>query len=181
MAQQKIITVPNKILKQKSKPVKKIDKKIKEIIKNLKDTVKDTSDPEGIGLSAVQINKLVRIFIAKINNHFEIFINPKITFSKKTLAQILPKKKLLFEGCLSVPKIYGFIDRPYQIQVEWKNEKDKIKKQTFKGKESICLQHEIDHLNGILFVEKVFGQNSKLYKLTRDEKDKDVFEEIEVE
>ncbi len=180
MAQQKIIIVPNKVLKQKSKPVKKIDKKTKDIIKDLKDTVKSASDPEGIGLSAVQINKLVRIFIAKINNHFEIFINPKITFSKKTLTQILPKKKHFFEGCLSVPKIYGFIDRPYQIQVEWKDENGKTKKQTFKGKESICLQHEIDHLNGILFVERVLEQNNKLYKLIKDENDKDVFEEIEV-
>jgi len=181
MAQQKIITIPNKVLKQKSKPVKKIDKKIREIIKDLKDTIKNSSDPEGIGLSAVQINKLVRIFIAKINNHFEIFINPKLTLSKKTITQMLPKKDLFFEGCLSIPKIYGFVDRPYQIQVEWENEEGKTKKQTFKGKESICLQHETDHLNGILFIERALKQNNKLYKLTKDEKDKDIFEEIKIE
>ena len=181
MAQQKVITVPNKVLKQKSKLVKKIDKKTKEIIKDLRDTVKGASDPEGIGLSAIQINKPVRIFIAKINDHFEIFINPKITFSKKTLTQMLPKKKLFFEGCLSVPKIYGFIDRPYQIQAKWEDEKGKIKEQIFKGKESICIQHETDHLNGILFVERVLEQNNKLYKLIKDKNDEDVFEEIEVE
>jgi len=103
MAQQKVITVPNKILKQKSKLVKKIDKKTKEIIKDLRDTVKDASDPEGIGLSAIQINKPVRIFIAKINDHFEIFINPKITFSKKPLLRCFLKRNF------SLKAVYLFL------------------------------------------------------------------------
>ncbi len=178
--QQKIITVPNPILKEKSKPVKKIDKKIRQIIKDLKETVRKASDPEGLGLSAVQINKPVRIFIAKVNNNFEIFINPKIKPSQKTLTQILPKKKLFFEGCLSVPKIYGFVDRPYQIQIEWQDEEGKKQQGIFKAKEAICLQHEMDHLNGILFIERILEQKGKLYKLTKDEKNKEIFKEIEI-
>ncbi len=178
--QQKIITVPNPILKEKSKPVKKIDKKIRQIIKDLKETVRKASDPEGLGLSAVQINKPVRIFIAKVNNNFEVFINPKITPSRRTLTQMLPKKKLFFEGCLSVPKIYGFVDRPYQIQIEWQDEEGKKHQENFKDKEAICLQHEMDHLNGILFIERILEQKGKLYKLTKDKKNKEIFKEIEI-
>jgi len=180
MAQQKIITVPNPVLKEKSKPVKEIDKKIRQIIKDLKETVRKASDPEGLGLSAVQINKPVRIFIAKVNNNFEVFINPKITPSRRTLTQMLPKKKLFFEGCLSVPKIYGFVDRPYQIQIEWQDEEGKKHQENLKDKEAICLQHEMDHLNGILFIERILEQKGKLYKLTKDKSNKESFREIEI-
>ncbi len=178
--QQKIITVPNPVLKEKSKPVKEINKKIREIIQDLKDTVKKASEPEGIGLSAVQINKLLRIFVAKVDNKFEVFINPKIKPSQKTLTQVLPKKKLFFEGCLSIPKIYGFVDRPYQIQIEWQNEEGKKHKGNFKGKEAVCLQHELDHLNGILFTERVLKQGGKLYEVSKDKRNRESFREIEI-
>ncbi len=178
MDKQKVITVPNPKLRQRSKTVKKIDNKIKKTIKNLLDTVKAASDPEGIGLSAIQINQPVRIFVVKIEDKFEVFINPKIIPFKKTLTQILPKEKLFFEGCLSVPKIYGFVDRPYKIKINWQDEKGKKHKKTFSFKKAICLQHEMDHLNGILFTERILEQKGKLYHLTKDKNKKEIFEEI---
>jgi len=183
MAVRKIITTNNKNLKIKSKPVNLksgIDKKTQNVIKDLLDTVKAASDPEGIGLSAIQINYPVRIFIAKIKDQFEVFINPVIkSFSKKRLSQVLPKKKLFFEGCLSVPKIYGFVDRPYQIVIEWQTPEGKTKKAKFCHREAICLQHEFDHLDGILFVQRVLEQDGKLFQLKKQD-DKEEFEEIEL-
>jgi len=161
----KIITVPNSLLRQKSKSVDKIDKKIKKIIDDLLTTVKKTTDPEGLGLSAIQIGQPVRIFVAKVNNNFEVFINPTINFfSKKKLSQALPKEKLLFEGCLSVPQIYGFIDRPFEIQITWQNEKGNQKTRKFKDKLAVCLQHEFDHLEGILFTDRLLQQKEKIYQ-----------------
>jgi len=181
MAVRKIITIPNPLLRQKSKPVGKIDKKIKKVIGNLLETVKNASEPEGLGLSAIQIAQPSRIFVAKTGKNFSVFINPKITFaSKETLKDILKKEQQFFEGCLSLPHIYGFVDRPYQIKLEWLGEKGQKKSQSFKNRSAICLQHELDHLNGILFVDRILKQKGKIYELKKDKKGKDFFEKVEL-
>ncbi len=178
---QKIIIVPNSLLRQKSKPVKKIDKKIKKVIADLLETVKNASEPEGLGLSAIQIGQPLRIFVAKTKKDFEVFINPQITFaSKETLKKVLKKEEQFFEGCLSLPNIYGFVNRPYQIKIEWQNEKGQKKSQSFKNRPAICLQHELDHLNGVLFIDHLLKQKGKIYELKKDKKGKDFFEEVEL-
>jgi len=178
---QKIITVPHKLLRQKSEPVGKIDKKIKKIIDDLLITVKEASDPEGLGLSAIQIGQPVRIFVAKIGRNFEVFINPEIKFySKKKLKGILPKEKLLFEGCLSVPRIYGFVNRPFEIQISWQDEKGQKKTKRFKDKLSVCIQHEFDHLEGLLFTDRLLKEKGRIYELKKDEKGEDYFEEVSI-
>jgi len=153
MAVRKIITLPNPHLREKSKPVVlpevagQWDKKITEIITDLLDTVQATKDPEGVGLSAVQIDKLVRIFVVKIatplgsqerggKNNFEVFINPEITnFSKKMLSCSTDKKlKQIMEGCLSIPDLYGFVNRPIKIKISWIDIKGVKKSATFEGK-----------------------------------------------
>ena len=177
----KIITIPNPLLRQKSKPVGKIDKKIEKVIADLLETVKNTSEPKGLGLSAVQINQPLRIFVAKTGKNFGIFINPKITFSsKETLKKVLKKEQQFFEGCLSVPRIYGFVNRPYQIKFEWLDEKGKKKSQSFKDRLAICLQHELDHLDGILFIDRLVKQKGKIYELKKNQKGEDLFEEVEL-
>jgi len=178
---QKILTVPNPLLRQKSKKVAKVDKKIQKIIADLLETVKNVSEPEGLGLSAVQIGQPSRIFVAKTKKDFEVFINPKIIeASKENLSEVLKKEKLFFEGCLSVPQIYGFVDRPYQIKLEWQDEKGQKKVKEFKNKLSVCLQHEVDHLEGILFIDRLLKQKGKIYELKKDKKNKEVFEEVEL-
>ena len=177
----KIITVPHPLLRQKSKKVATVDKKIKKIIADLLETVKSASEPKGLGLSAVQIGQPFRLFVAKTKKDFEVFINPEIIFtSKETLKKVLKKEEQFFEGCLSVPQIYGFVDRPYQIKLEWQNEKGQKKSQSFKNRLAICLQHELDHLNGLLFIDRLLKQKGKIYELKKDKKGKDFFEEVEL-
>lgn len=176
----KILTVPNPILRQKSKKVNKIDKKIKIIIQDLLETVKNASKPEGLGLSAIQINQPVRIFVTKTKKDFEVFINPKIIeVSDKKLSQVLSKNKQFFEGCLSLPEIYGFVDRPYQIKLEWQDEKNQKKTRLFTNKLSVCIQHEFDHLEGILFTDHILKQKGKIFELKKDDDGQEVFEEMQ--
>ena len=181
MAIQKILTVPNPLLHQKSKPVNLlVSKKVKKIIQDLLETVKNASEPAGLGLSAIQIGKPVRIFVAKIGKKFEVFINPKIiAHSKETLTQILKKDQLFFEGCLSLPGIYGFVDRPYQVKIEWQDLQGKKHFKKLVNKESVCVQHELDHLNGILFTQRILKQKGKIYQLKK-QKGKEVFEEFTI-
>jgi peptide deformylase len=177
----KILTVPNPLLRQKSKKVAKVDKKIQKVITDLLETVKNASEPTGLGLSAVQIGQPMRIFVAKTKNNFEVFINPQIVFaSKETLKKVLKKEQRFFEGCLSVPQVYGFVDRPYQIKLEWLDEKGRKHSRQFTNRNSVCLQHEFDHLEGILFIDRILQQKGKVYQLEKDSKGKEVFEEVEL-
>ncbi|MCJ7829476.1 peptide deformylase [Patescibacteria group bacterium] len=184
----KILTVPNPLLRQKSKAVIHVDKKIKKIIIDLLETVKNASEPAGLGLSAVQIGQPVRIFVAKTKKDFEVFINPQVVeVSKETLKKVLKKEQQFFEGCLSVPQIYGFVDRPYEIKLEWLDEKGQKHSRNFTNRDSVCLQHELDHLEGILFIDRLLkqkdspdGEASKIYELKKDKEGKEVFEEVEL-
>ena len=102
-----------------------------------------------------------------------------IKASEKKLSQFLPKNKQFFEGCLSLPEIYGFVDRPYQIKLAWENENGQKKTRVFTNKIGICLQHELDHLNGVLFTDWILKQKGKIYELKKDDKGQEVFEEME--
>lgn len=186
---QKIITVPNPLLRQKSKKVAKVDKKIQKVIADLLETVKNASEPSGLGLSAVQIGQPFRIFVARLDSarqaktkkDFEVFINPQaVKVSKETLKKVLQKEQQFFEGCLSVPQIYGFVDRPYQIKLEWQDETGKKHVRDFKNRFSVCLQHELDHLNGVLFIDRLLQQKGKIYELKKDKKGKEVFTEVKL-
>lgn len=182
MVIKKVITVPNPILRQKSKPVKKIDKKVKNLIKNLKNTLEASKEPKGVGLSAPQIGVSKRVTVIKRVDRVEAFINPKIiSSSKKTLKDVLPEDKRSFEGCLSAPGIWAFVNRPAKVKVSYLDEEGKKKTEKFTGQASICIQHEIDHLNGVLFVDRALKQGSKLYKQEKDEEGKIVFVELEIE
>ncbi len=178
---QKIVIVPNPLLRQKSKQVRKIDKKIKKVIVDLLETVKKASEPEGLGLSAIQIGQTLRIFVAKVGKNFEVFVNPKIiSASKKTLKDVLKKEQQFFEGCLSIPGIYGFVNRPYKIKLEWQDEKGKKKAKEFKNQIAVCLQHELDHLNGILFTDRILKQKGKIYELKGNKKNDSLFKEVDL-
>lgn len=181
----KIITVPNPLLRRKSKPVNLPvggDKKIRNLVNELIKTAKAAEEPRGVGLSAVQIGKPVRIFVAKKGEKFVPFINPKITWrSKKLLSQTLEKERLFLEGCLSVPGYYGFVNRPSAIKLKWQDLEGKVHQQKFKGKESTYIQHEHDHLNGILFVDRILEQEDKIYKSDRDREGKEILREINFE
>lgn len=181
MAIKKIITAPESLLRQKSKPVKKIDRKIKSLVKNLVDTAAAAKEPRGVGLSAIQIKKPIRVFVIKKGKRFVPFVNPKIVWqSKKSFSQVLDQEKLFLEGCLSIPGFYGFVDRPYSVKLAWQDIKGRACQEKFSDRQSAYVQHELDHLNGILFIDRILSQKGKLFKLEKDKKGEPAMVEVEV-
>ena len=145
----KILFVPNPILRRKSNHLKKITSTELDIAKKMIDIMLKAP---GVGLAANQIGILKQIITLNIpdkkegkDNVYALF-NPKIiSFSRK--------KILMEEGCLSLPKQYAEIERPEEIEIEYFNNKNERIIQRKKGFEARVLQHEIDHLHGILFVD----------------------------
>ncbi len=117
----------------------------KKIIAHLKETLKNTKN--GIGLAANQIGYTKRIFYVKLTDFEKIFINPEITSQSKN-------KALLEEGCLSVPNKIGQVERFKKLIVKARDESGKKFKLKAKGLLAHVIQHEIDHLNGIIYVTK---------------------------
>ena len=143
-----ILTIPDQRLKNKSSEVKLFDINLKKIVKDMFDTLNDSGN--GIGLAAPQVGVKKRIVIVdlKENNKSSpvIFINPVIVKESR-------EREVNEEGCLSIPGYYAEVERAKEVDVEWYDlEGEKITK-TFSGLFSICIQHEIDHLDGILFID----------------------------
>ena len=171
MAIRKIVTVPDPVLDKKTEEVKEINDEIKEIIRDLKDTLENAEEPEGAGLSANQMGVsksicAVRNYLPETDafgeNIFEefILINPEITKKSK-------ETDIEYEGCLSIPDVYGKVERPARIKVTALTLSGDIIKLKAEGFFARVIQHEIDHLNGILFTSKVTGKT-----LTEEEFDK---------
>lgn len=164
----KIITAPSPILRKKSKEIKKVDKKLLKLIEEMKETLKLKVDPQGVGLSAPQVGKNIQLFISnelRGGTDFQIYINPKII--KHSQEKILGKgQKPDLEGCLSVPNIYGPVPRYKQIVLQYQT---LVENQLVKKKETLLYtharvaQHEIDHLQGILFTDYIIKNQSAAY------------------
>ncbi len=173
----KILLSSDPVLRQKSKAVGKIDKKIKDLIKDLKDTLAVQKDPEGVGLAAPQIGKNLRVFVAKYKSFDKVVINPeivKIEYSKKGE----PKKKAdkeILEGCLSLPYYYGPLKRAPKVTIKYMDESGKNLIESFEGFHAQIVLHEIDHLEGILFIDHLLEEHQPLYKIEGDE-----WEEVEL-
>lgn len=183
MAIQKILTVPNPILRQKSKPVGKIDKKIKNLVAQMVQFLKTGAEGKqmGLGLSAPQIGKLLRIIVvwSKSSRRCLPMINPKIIWKSKRTRLGIPESKNPYEGCLSVPNIWGKVRRHSVIKVLYQTPANQRVIRKFRGLNGVVIQHEIDHLEGILFIDRILEQKGKLYKLVKDKEGKDVFVEVE--
>jgi len=174
-----IITPPDSRLRTKSKSITKIDKRIKGIIQDLKDTLSAQVDPEGVGLAAVQIGKNEQIFLMRFSakdakSHGEterekIVINPKIISIDKLTKLEQKSKKEILEGCLSIPHYYGPLVRSGKVTLEYMDESGKTKTQTFTGFPAQVVLHEVDHLNGVLFIDRLLEQGKKLYEHTADD------------
>jgi len=169
-----IVPVTDPVLRKKSKPVEKVDKKIKLLIKDLKDTLKAQKDPKGVGLAACQIGKNLRVFAIKPKKEIKIIINPEVISVSKDKNIPSPKKNVL-EGCLSLPHYYGPLKRPKKIEISFLDEDGKKTRETFEGFPAHIIQHEIDHLEGVIFIDKLLKKNLPLFKHTRGE-----WEEIEL-
>lgn len=177
---QKIVPSTDPKLRVPSKPVEKIDKKIKAIIQDLKDTLEVQTDPEGVGLAAPQIGKNVRIFYANYKNFKRLVINPEVVNISRVKKIYKTKHEdhhhEILEGCLSLPNYYGPLKRAESVTIKYLNEKGEEKEETFKGFNAQIILHEVDHLDGILFVDHLLEQKKRLYRL--DENDE--WEEVEL-
>ena len=172
----KILQSKDPLLRQDAKKVAKVDKKILGVIKDLKDTLKVQKEPEGVGLAAPQIGKSLRIFVADYKNFQRVIINPEILeISKSKTEDNKKSKKEILEGCLSLPYYYGPLKRAARIKVKYLNEKGEEVIEIFEGFDAQIILHEIDHLNGILFVDHILEEKKPLYKVEGDE-----WEEVEL-
>jgi len=194
-----IVSAPNPVLSQSAKKVSKIDAKILKFIDEMKQSLLSARDPIGVGLAAPQTGRSLQIFIAKPNEKSPIlvFINPVIEKfldtptqekreSKQSEKTARAKEKagidknIQLEGCLSLKDIWGEVKRHPGVLLSYQDEKGKSHSQNFSGFMATIIQHEEDHLNGILFPKRVLEQKNHLYKSRKDENNEDVFEEIEI-
>lgn len=164
----KILSVTDPILRKKSKPVKKIDKKVLSLIADLKDTLVVQENPQGVGLAASQIGKNFRVFAMKPKDKIKIIINPVIVSISKQKEKSKDENKIM-EGCLSLPHFYGPLKRPQEIKIKYLTEKGEKRTEVFKDFPALIVQHEIDHLDGIIFVDRLLEKKKPLYELKGDE------------
>jgi peptide deformylase len=171
MAVVPIKIVPDKVLNKKCQKVKKFDKETKDLAKDLMDTLLDAKDPEGAGLAAPQIGILKRMCI--VRDFLPDPVDPKNTISQELLLinpRIISKSneiELDWEGCLSIPDTYGKVERSKKIKLKAQDVDGNDIKMNTTGFLARVIQHEIDHLDGILFTSKIVGQT-----LTEEEIDK---------
>ena len=148
MAIKKIITEPNKILRQVSQSVKSVGKEEQKIMDDMLDTMYQAN---GIGLAAIQIGIPKRIIVMDIAKKEDernpmYFVNPVVTKKDNNFSTYE-------EGCLSVPDQFAEVDRPSQCVVEYLDYNGNKKTLNASGLLSTCIQHEMDHLEGILFID----------------------------
>lgn len=142
----------NTILRAKSEAVKVIDAKLLEYIQEMKHAMRKE---KGVGLAAPQVGRNIRVIVAEIGgNRVMGMINPVITFMSEE------KNQDDEEGCLSVPGKFGKVWRSTTIIVEYIDEKKQKQKRKLVGFDARVIQHEIDHLDGILFVDRMTKEDS---------------------
>ena len=169
MSQRKIVIEPDPILRKKSENLEKVDDELRALLDDMLDTMYAAP---GIGLAAVQIGILKRLIVIDISKDKEkknplFLINPEIISRSK-------KTSIYEEGCLSLPGHYAEIERPESCIVEYLNYDGKQSTLKADGILSTCLQHEIDHLNGVLFIDYLskLKRNIMIKKVTKSSKSK---------
>jgi len=150
MALRDIIILPDKRLREKSEPVKAVDAQVRALVDDMFDTMYKAP---GVGLAAIQIGiprRIVTVDTAKKDEpkNPQVFINPEIVWSSE-------EKNTYEEGCLSIPEYYEEVERPAAVTVKYLDLDGKKQEVEATGLLATCLQHEIDHLDGVLFVDHI--------------------------
>ena len=148
MSQRKIVIEPDPILRKKSEPLEKVDDELRALLDDMLETMYAAP---GIGLAAVQVGVLKRLIVIDITKDKEkknplFLVNPVITFKSN-------KTSTYEEGCLSLPGHFAEIERPSECQIKFTDYYGKDKELRAEGLLSTCIQHEVDHLNGVLFID----------------------------
>src|SRR3954451_12069610 len=153
MALRPIFETPDPILRQISKPVETFDGELKTLVADMFETMYAAP---GIGLAAVQVGVPIRLLVIDLQEPQEeggdpvrdprVFINPEILWHSDDEVPYT-------EGCLSVPEQYAEVMRPDKIRAKWQDQKGMTYEEEIGGLLAVCLQHEMDHLNGVLFID----------------------------
>jgi peptide deformylase len=169
-----IVEVPDPRLRQISKPVEQVDDDLRRLIDDMFETMYAAP---GIGLAAIQVGVPKRVLVIDLQEQEtedgepvrdpRVFINPEIL---ETSDHDVPYN----EGCLSVPEMYAEVDRPDRIRARWLDRDGTKREEEITGLLAVCLQHEMDHLNGILFIDHLSRLKremllKKLAKLRREQ------------
>ncbi len=175
MAIREIITVPNPLLKQVSKSVEKVDDALRALMDDMLETMYEAP---GIGLAAIQIGEPIRVIVMDLQEKPEdapedaepvknprYFVNPEIIWKSE---DTLPYE----EGCLSIPEIYDEVQRPAHVKIRYLNYQGEQVEEDAEGLYAVCIQHEMDHLEGVLFIDHLSKLKrdravTKVKKLTR--------------
>ncbi|MBA4013367.1 MAG: peptide deformylase [Phenylobacterium sp.] len=148
MAIREILVVPNPVLKLVSQPVAKVDDELRALMDDMLETMYDAP---GIGLAAIQIGVPKRVIVMDISGPDDekaprYFVNPEIVWSSEDTA---PYE----EGCLSIPDIYDEVERPARVKLKYLNYQGEEVIEDADGLFAVCIQHEMDHLEGVLFID----------------------------
>jgi peptide deformylase len=157
MANLEILTIPDPVLRKKSAPVERIDDATRRFMDEM---LKTMYDAPGIGLAAVQVGEPRRIITIDVAREEEaknplFLVNPEIVWSSED------ERSKYEEGCLSIPDYYAEVERPAKVRVRYLDYDGKQQERELEGLLATCVQHEVDHLNGVLFIDY-------LSKLKRD-------------
>ena len=148
MTIREILVVPNPALKQVSKPVDLVTDELRALMDDMLETMYDAP---GIGLAAIQIGVPKRVIVMDLSRDDEekqprFYVNPEILWASEETA---PYE----EGCLSVPEIYDEVERPARVKLRYLNYQGEQVEEDAEGLFSVCIQHEMDHLDGVLFID----------------------------
>ena len=148
----KIIYYGDPVLRELSKEVTEITDETRKILDEMVETMREES---GVGLAANQVGLTQRFFVCEVEGNVKKIINPEIIeFSEEEIE--------MEEGCLSIPGIYKRVKRPEKIKVKYLNEKGEKIEEELDGIWARVFQHELDHLNGVLFIDKLSALNKRL-------------------
>jgi peptide deformylase len=154
-------------LRKKSESVGTVDRQVKLLIRDLKDTLAHNS--KGIGLAAPQINVHKRVVIIQLGAQYDSHNqNGKSSALVNPVILETDHEQRDYDGCLSFPGLYGETMRPHRIRVSGLDERGEPFEQVFEGFDAVLVHHEIDHLNGVLFIDRI-ERLDDLYRLEKDE------------
>jgi peptide deformylase len=166
-----IISLPNEHLRTRSKKIGFISDEVKTLIEDMKTATLDWEDSRehevGVALAAIQVDRPLRIVVIRNDfdnrkdKSFTVFINPEITKYEGRIEQD-------FEGCLSVPDIYGKVPRHTKVRVRAQDATGRYFRVTAEGFLARVFQHEIDHTNGIVFIDRIKNDLEAFFKIRED-------------
>lgn len=164
-----LVILPDPILREVSKPVERVDAPLKAFAEDMLETMYDAP---GIGLAAIQVGEPIRMLVIDVSRDEDakqpmVFVNPEIVWTSDS-------PNVHEEGCLSIPDYYAEVERPAEVKVSFLDLEGQKREMAADGLLATCLQHEIDHLNGVLFIDHISKLKrdmvvKKFRKLARDQ------------